>query len=429
MFMRGKVILLLLFLTGNMLINVFAQYTVPTDTVSLTIDSTEALFLIRNFDLLAAKYQINEAEARMIQAKLWANPNFSINMEAYNAPSKSWFVIPGGGEYAMSLQQLIHLAGKRNKRINLEKTNTQIAQYEFYDLIRTLRFELRATFYELYFTQQTLSTYDREIAALNLLTDAYAAEYKKGDVPFKELARLQALQFGIENEKIELLKNLSQKQSDLVLLTGDSLSRPVKPVVDLTILEKPDPLTLKLENLLEEGLKSRYDLKIYDSQISSEQINLSLQKAMRIPDISVGANYDKMGGYIPNYNALSLSFDLPFWNRNQGNIKLSENIIEEKKIQKRQKELEVRNEITRAYLQFVETDRLYKSSVQRFNSDYDKLFDGINAAYKNHTISLLEFIDYFDTYKDSKSQYYQLQNNRLGALENLNMATGTTIIK
>ena len=42
---------------------------------------------------------------------------------------------------------------------------------------------------------------------------------------------------------------------------------------------------------------------------------------------------------------LSLGFDLPIWNRNQGNIKISENKIEENKVIKAQKELEVKNEI------------------------------------------------------------------------------------
>ncbi len=96
---------------------------------------------------------------------------------------------------------------------------------------------------------------------------------------------------------------------------------------------------------------------------------------------------------------------------------------------KNQKELEVKNEITKAFNQLIETDKLYKSSLQKFNSNYDKLLDGITIAYQNHTISLLEFIDYYETYKNSKNEYYQLQNNRLDAMEELNMATGTTIVK
>ncbi len=109
-----------------------------------------------------------------------------------------------------------------------------------------------------------------------------------------------------------------------------------------------------------------------------------------------------------NYNSISLGFDLPLWNRNQGNIKIAENKIEENKTIRNQKELEVKNDINKAFVQLIETDKLYKSSLQKFDSNYDKLFDGINPAYQNHTISLLEFIDYYETYKNSKSEYYQL---------------------
>ena len=109
--------------------------------------------------------------------------------------------------------------------------------------------------------------------------------------------------------------------------------------------------------------------------------------------------------------------------------KIAENKIEENKVNKSQKELEIKSEITKAYIQFIETDKLYKSSIQKFDNRYENLFDGITDAYKNRTISLLEFIDYYETYKDSKNEYFQLQINRLDAIESLNLATGTIIFK
>lgn len=422
-------IFILLFPVLFILNKVEAQIKVPVDTVSLTLKEAESLFLKNNFDLLAAKYQISEAEAAVMQAKLWDNPNLSIDKEAYNTPSKKWFNVPNTGEIAISFQQLIYLAGKKNKRINIEKFNSQIAQYQFYDLIRTLNYELRTSFFDLYFLQQSLSIYDLELTALKSLVDAYAAEYQKGNVPFKELARLQALQFNLENEKIDVLKNLTEKQSNLVLLTGDSLMREIKPVGNISAFDTINTSSIGLEKLLEMGLTNRYDLKISDTQIQTEQLNLSLQKAMRIPDVTIGANYDRAGSYVPNYNSLSLGFDLPIWNRNQGNIKIAENRIEETRVLRNQKELEVKSDIFKAFLQFLELDKLYKASMQKFDTSYDKLFDGITIAYKNHTISLLEFIDYYETYKNSKNEYFQLQNNRLDAIENLNFAAGTSVIK
>jgi cobalt-zinc-cadmium efflux system outer membrane protein len=225
------------------------------------------------------------------------------------------------------------------------------------------------------------------------------------------------------------MKNEYEKQANLILLTGDSLSRAIKPIISFTSADAINPSSFNLVQLVDSGLINRSDLKITEAQIESEKINLSLQKAMRVPDMTIGARYDKAGSYVHNYNAISLGFDLPLWNRNQGNIKISENKIEENKVVKNQKELEIKNDITRAYIQFIETDKLYKSSSRRFESNFEKLFNGLADAYKNRTISLLEFIDYFETYKDSKIEYYHLLSNRFEAIESLNLAVGTTIIK
>ena len=361
MIRKNFVILLLIVFVG--LLKAESQSSTRTDTVVLSLQDAEKLFLDKNFDLLAAKYQVKEADAAVIQAKLWANPNLSLEQGAYNPQNKKWFDVSNTGESAVSLQQLIYLAGKRNKRITIEKFNAQIAQYQFYDLMRTLRYELRTTFYDLYFLQRSISVYDRELAALKTLVDAYTLEYKNGNVSFSDLARLQALQFNLENDKIDVLKDLGEKQSDLVLLTGDTLARPIKPNMEVSIYDNIDVSSLSFAKLLDSGMVNRYDLKITETQVKTEQENLALQKAMRIPDITLGANWDRQGSYVYNYNSLSLSFDLPVWDRNKGNIKMSESRIEECKTDNKEKELEVKNEITKAFAQLLETDKLYKSSI------------------------------------------------------------------
>ncbi len=410
-------------------IHVEAQNRLPADTVILSLQDAEKLFLERNFELLAAKYQINEADAAIIQAKLWDNPNLNIEQGVYNPVTKNWFDVTATGETAVTIQQLIYLAGKRNKRITIGKVNSDIARYQFYDLQRTLRYELRTSFFELYFLEQSVSVYDREIAASKKLVDAYSVEYQKGNVSFNDLARLQAMQFGLENERIELLKNVNENQSNLVLLTGDTLSRPVKPVVDISAYDRINPDSLKVEHLIASGLTNRYDLRIAEAQVHYEQANLALEKAMRTPDLTIGGSWDRQGSYVYNYNSLSVGLDLPIWNHNQGNIKIAENKIEESKVLRNENELEVKNDIKKAFEQLIETDHLYRASMQKFDSKYYDLLDGIIQAYQNHTIGLLEFIDYIETYKNSKTEFYQLQNNRIDAVEDLSMATGSDLMK
>src|SRR5689334_22058764 len=110
------------------------------DTVSLSLQQADSLFLQKNFLLLATKYQVSVADAAIIQAKLYPNPTLSIDQGAYNPDTKKIFDLSNSGQTAVSLQQVIILTGKRNKQINLAKINSQLSSYQFYDLIRTLRY-------------------------------------------------------------------------------------------------------------------------------------------------------------------------------------------------------------------------------------------------------------------------------------------------
>src|SRR4029079_9682603 len=99
------------------------------------------------------------------------------------------------------------------------KINSQISLFQFYDLVRTLRYELRSSFYGIYFLDDAIRVYDKELASLKTLIDVYTSQYNKGNIAFKELARLQALQFSLQNERLDVVKQLTEKQSNLSLLT------------------------------------------------------------------------------------------------------------------------------------------------------------------------------------------------------------------
>ncbi|HEV3412296.1 MAG TPA: hypothetical protein VG101_07450, partial [Puia sp.] len=57
-------------------ISTFAQP--RQDTLPLTLQQAEKIFLDSNFQLLAQRYNIDVQRALILQAKLWPNPNLSI---------------------------------------------------------------------------------------------------------------------------------------------------------------------------------------------------------------------------------------------------------------------------------------------------------------------------------------------------------------
>ncbi|MBV8391403.1 MAG: TolC family protein, partial [Mucilaginibacter sp.] len=133
----------------------FAQ-TPAGDTLKLTVKQAEDQFLKNNLQLIAQHYNIGIAEAQVITAKLFPNPDFTFATGLYDPSTHKFFDHSAGqDEYAGSFSQLFTTAGKRNKNIQLAKIGVDQAKYQFFDLLRTLKATLRSDFFTIYFQQQS----------------------------------------------------------------------------------------------------------------------------------------------------------------------------------------------------------------------------------------------------------------------------------
>jgi cobalt-zinc-cadmium efflux system outer membrane protein len=119
--------------------------------------------------------------------------------------------------------------------------------------------------------------------------------------------------------------------------------------------------------------------------------------------------------------------DLPFFNRNQGNIKAAKIGIDQSKTVFQQQKLTVENEVQRAYVKVLNTEKILQSIDPDFKNEFEKLLLGITQNFKNRNISLIEFTDFNESYKDNILQFNQLQNERMQAIEALNFSVGKTL--
>src|SRR3984885_5275074 len=180
--------------------NLFGQ-SPAGDTVKLTVKQAEDLFLKNNVQLIAQHYNIGIAEAQVITAKLFPNPDFSGTTGLYNTNTHKFFDYSAGqGEYSGNLSQLFTTAGKRNKNIQLAKIGVEQAKYQFFDLLRTLKFTLRNDFYTIYFQQQSAKVYNDEITSLSKTLTVFKDQYTKGNIAQKEVLRIQSQLYSLQTE-------------------------------------------------------------------------------------------------------------------------------------------------------------------------------------------------------------------------------------
>lgn len=399
-----------------------------SDTLRLTLAQAEAQFRQNNLQLMATKLGVNENQAYEFQAKLWNNPSIYIEQMPYNHQTKE--VMPVGqknSEQVIQVQQLLLLAGKRNKQLAIARTNTEIANDRFYDLLRTLNYQLRTTFYDLYYTQQALAVYEQETGTLRQTVALFQEQYNKGNVPLKDLTRLKAYLFNLTNERQQLLLKLTDDQADLAVLLNASPSVPLKPLLENTETIQPAVGQLSINELIKQATENRFDLKAFRDQALQEKQNLALQKALAVPDLTVQATYDRNAGYIPNYVGIGVGINLPVFNKNQGNIKAATIRTQSSQQITDAYTLQVESDVQRAFKKVQQTDQLYRTFDQKFNSDFSRLIDGVITNYRKQNIDVVEFLDFFDSFKSSQIQYNQLQNDRMQSLEELNFAVGTNL--
>ncbi len=404
----------------------FGQVPAPADSLTITLAQADEQFKARNISLLAAQLGISENRAYEIQAQLRVNPTVYVETMPYNQQTHE--AVPfrqNNAQQIVQVQQLIRLAGKRQKQLAVAKTTTELAADRFYDLVRTLTYQLHTTFYDLYYGRQTLGVYDQEITALQQTVQLYQQQFDKGNVPLKDLTRLKAYLFSLTTERQQLLRRLTDDQTTLIVLLNTNLAVPIRPVVAADAPTQVSVTQLTLPTLYQLAEQHRFDLKAYRDLTKQEGQNLTLQKALATPDLTVQGTYDRNGSYIPNYFGVGVGVSLPILNRNQGNIQAAQVRVQSSQQVLNAYTLAVDAEVQQAYAKAQQSEQLYRTFDQQFNADFGRLIQGVTVNYKKQNIDVVEFLDFFDSYKNSQIQVAQLQTDRMQSLEELSFAVGT----
>lgn len=422
--MRFKRIVVIVF--GTLLLHVaIAQ---QADTLSLSITQCQKIFNDQNLQLLSKQYDINIAKAQLIQARIIDNPSIYVEQNIFNSNNQKYFDVGYTGENIFQAKQLIHLAGQRNKRVNLQKINKEISEYQFYDLLRTLNFQLKSSFYRIHFLLKSIDTYNYQLVTFNSLQKALQNQFEKGNISLKELMRIKAVVFALQNEKLSFLNQINSEQNNIKVLLGNKQTTFIKPIVDNSSLSVKQ-LPFALKQLIDTAYVNRADAKISESYIRLGQADLKYQRSLGLPDASIGYVYDRQGSFIRDYSAISLGIDLPVFNRNQGNIALSKAKLDQAKKQNELYGLQLENDVQQIWNKTLLTDSLYRSFDSDFQPNFDKVMQGMIDNYQRRNISLIEFLDYYDTYKQNIIQYNELNIQRLNTFEELNFTVGKDLIK
>ena len=398
------------------------------DTLSLTIQDAEKIFLQNNLSLLAAKYNIDANRALIRQAKLWDNPVLSTDQNVYDQQGSFFKHDGNSGQVYIQVVQLIKTAGKRNKLAQLAQDNTILSSEQFDDLLRTLRYTLINDLFEIDHQLKLKRVYDSEIGQFQKLVAGMDEQLKAGNVSVKDNMRVKALLFSLQNELVSIEATIIPVESEIKLLLKKSDSVFIKPSYNYYL---PDLIKTELpskQQLIQTAFENRPDLKIAKAQLDYQDHNLVYQRSLVKPDINIGTEYDQRSSYAPNYVGLAVSLPLNILNKNQGNISSAKYSIKQQEVVVDGTLAKVSSDVATAYDKIKFYQQVNNPQQLDFSKQYDALFQNMLSSYQQRQVNLLEFIDFTDAYKDSKLKLLDQHTALIRSLLELNYQVGKDVI-
>ena len=383
------------------------------DTLKLYRYQYEEIFLKQNLLLLAEKYKIDQAEALVLQAKTWPNPNLTLDevnlwetnkqLSYLDEPLPKIFGNAAKNtQFSVQLEQQIITVGKLKKQINFEKVGVDLAEQEFELLMRQLKYDFRNTLTELQYLQLYTKVFAKQRDLVQNLLNAYKRQLESNHISKGDYMRLQTLQLVLSKEINELSKEKNEREKDLKIFLSLSEQTTLFVLEDDFTPDHQKLQRITLLNLHEEILNNRPDVKLIDLENKQFKNLLIYEKAQAIPDVSFSASYDRGGGVWPSFFGFGLSIDLPVFDRNQGAIKYAQFGIENTNRRYDEIKLRAQAEFDQNYKDFLSALAFYETIDADFENDLDEIFESYTRNFVNRNISMLQYLDFQEAYLENK---------------------------
>jgi outer membrane protein, heavy metal efflux system len=392
-------------------------------TTRITLDQAIDLALAHNHSLLATRTLILQNQAQEITANLRPNPTLSADSQFLPFFSPQNFTGDNLNEiqqFDLGIGYLFERGGKRQHRLQAARDQTAVTRAQIADAERTLAFNVGQQFVAVLLAESTLEFAQQDLKSFQQTVDIGEAQLKAGFIGEGDYLKikLQLLQFQTDVSSARLAR--VQALVGLRELLGyNAVAADFDVVGDLAY----EPLKANLEDLQAKALRERPDFRAADLGIAAAKSQISLAKANAKVDVNGTYALSHVAG--DTSASLFASFDLPFFNRNQGEIARTRYALTEAQEQQQAASDTVLSDVSNAYESFKSNDEV----VQLYTSGYLKQAqdsrDISEYAYKRGAASLLDFLDAERSYRSVQLAYRQALGSYMTALEQLKQAVGT----
>jgi outer membrane protein, heavy metal efflux system len=389
----------------------------------LTLDQAIDLALAHNHSLLATRTTILQNQAQEMTANLRPNPTFGADTQFvpfFSPQDFSGENLNETQQFDVGLSYLFERGRKRQHRLQAARDQTAVTRAQVADAERTLAFNVGQQFVAVLLAESTLDFALEDLKGFQQSVDISETQLKAGYIGEGDYLKikLQLLQFQTDVSSARLAK-VQALVALREFLGYNAVPADYDVVGDLAF----QPIKGNLEDLQARALRERPDFRAAELGVTAAQSQIALAKANAKVDVNGTYDFTHVSG--ENTASIFANFELPIFNRNQGEIARTGYALTQSQEQQLSTSDTVLSDVANAF----ESVKSNEEVVQLYTSGYLKQAqdsrDISEYAYKRGAASLLDYLDSERSYRAVQLAYRQALAAYMTALEQLKEAEGT----
>jgi len=346
-----------------------------------------------NPDLAAAQWETGIAQGERQQAGLIPNPEVSWEAEDTRRNSRTTTVM---------INQPIELGGKRGARIEVASRAQDAAGIELERKRNVLRADVIQAFYSSSTAQQRLllSRQSLELAERGL-------RVAQGRIKSGKSSPVEGTRAEVQLSEVRLdLRRAERDEASAYQRLAQVMGAPLPAFVSVGDPGRSMP-TVPDSSLLLNRIGETAELRLAKLQIDQREASLGLEKAQRIPDltVSIGSQYDERER--ERVNVVGLSMPIPLFNRNQGNVLAAARRTDQARDLRNASELRLRTEIQTTLDQWMTANTEVASFNQTILPAAQSAVDTATRGFEMGKFNFLDVLDAQRTLISARTQYIQ----------------------
>lgn len=396
---------------------------VAQSTTLITLDQAVDLALAQSPSIKAQRTLILQNQAQEITANLRPNPTLNADSQFipfFSPQDFSGTNLDQTQQFDLGIGYLFERGHKRQRRLQAARDQTAVTRAQVADAERTLAFNVGQQFVSVLLAESNLQFALEDLKSFQQTVDISETQYKAGYISEGDYLKikLQLLQFQTDVSSARLAKAQA-----LVALRGYLGYATVPDNFDVVGDLSYRPLKGRIEDLQAKALRERPDLRAAEQQITAAQSQIQLAKANAKVDVNGSYDFSHVAG--ESSASFFLSFDLPVFNRNQGEIARTGFALTQAQQQELAASDTVLSDVSTAYAAVRSNEEIVQLYVSEYLKEAKESRDISQYAYKRGAASLLDYLDAERSYRSVELSYRQALASYMTALEQLKQAVGT----